>query len=434
VTGARAVALCALLAGGCDPPRSQPVEASDAGASPNASILPAPLVSETPEPLDASAGDATPSGLAADEYGRLALLEAGPPAASPLPPDAALPVEALSSRDIAGVSLDAVWRWRDVPQPPKGAEVAPEGIRAAQKLTALTWRLDLTEAGRMRIQFTSRALPLPAGSELRARSDRYGALLLWPDSTEYRLVPSGALRTVIGERRVDMTPLANGTVRAAGDGRRLGYAVRKIEVSASLGTLRLELGKVPEAGEGGALLCRALLEILGVDPKSPECQAGEVPLLATYGWQDGGGIALEITAVTRRTDLSSADLLMPPPGARHAASGLPASPGGIFLTREELAAFRTAPLPLPPSTDPGVPGEGFMAVNQTDTLIYLLIDGVPVVAVPPMSERYIIGTVRGHYVAQWRTFLGENIEPPRTVEMPARLVRGGADAGAPDGG
>ncbi len=68
-------------------------------------------------------------------------------------------------------------------------------------------------------------------------------------------------------------------------------------------------------------------------------------------------------------------------------------------------------------------------------LAYMLVDGVPVVAVPPASERYVIGPPRGRYVVQWRTFLGEKIEPPRTVEFPARLVHGTSpDAGAPDGG
>jgi hypothetical protein len=51
-----------------------------------------------------------------------------------------------------------------------------------------------------------------------------------------------------------------------------------------------------------------------------------------------------------------------------------------------------------------------------------------------MSERYVIGPPRGRYTAQWRTFLGEGVEPPSAVELPARLVHGGADAGAPDGG
>ncbi|HSN97344.1 MAG TPA: hypothetical protein VLS89_03565, partial [Candidatus Nanopelagicales bacterium] len=110
-----------------------------------------------------------------------------------------------------------------------------------------------------------------------------------------------------------------------------------------------------------------------------------------------------------------------------------AAPGGVFLTRDEIAAFRSAPLELPPPP-PGAPGEGFLAVNQTDTLQYLLLDGVPVAAVPPLSERYVIGPPRGRYGAQWRTFLGESIGELITIEMPARITIGVADAGAPDGG
>ena len=435
----RAAAILALLAAGCEAPGPPASGTADAGTSPNASILPAPLASDPPDLLDAGPpGDAAPppQGMQADERGRLSLpTDAGPPPTPiPLRPDAPMPVEAPSSREVSGVTLEAVWRWRDVPAPPKAPEVSQEGIKDAQKLTALTWKIDLAEGGRMRIQFTSRALPLPAGAEIRARADRYGAIILWPSSTDYRVVAPGALRTVIGERRVDVTPLASGTARAAGDGRRLGAAVRKVDLSASLGSARLELGKVAEAGEGGALLCRALVEVLGVDPRSPECQAGEVPLHAAFTWQDGGGVAFEVTSITRRTDLASSDLLMPPPGPRYAPAGLPAAPGGIFLTREELAAFRSTSLQLPPVDDPSVPGEGFIAVNQSDTLHYLLLDGVPVVAVPPASERYVIGPPRGHYAVQWRTFLGEAVQPPQLVTMPARLVHGVADTGAPDGG
>jgi hypothetical protein len=43
--------------------------------------------------------------------------------------------------------------------------------------------------------------------------------------------------------------------------------------------------------------------------------------------------------------------------------------------------------------------------------------------------------VRGRYLVQWRTFLGEKVMPPVMVEMPARVsTGGGADAGAPDAG
>jgi hypothetical protein len=407
---------------------------TDAGTSPNASILPAPLATEPPESADAGIADAAPPGILADPAGRLILPEAGVPPPEVLRGDAAMPPEVLGSRDLQGVSLEAVWRWRDVPPPPKAPEVAAEGIKEAHKLTALTWKVDLADTGRMRIEFTSRALPLPARSEIRARSDRYGSIVVWPNLAGYRVIPPGALRTALGERRVDVTPLTPGTARPQGEGKRLGVATRKVELSSSLGTLKLEIGKVPDAGEGGALLCRALVEVVGVDPKTSVCQPGEVPLAAAYAWQDGGGIALDVTSMTRRTDLAPADMLVPSASLAHMATGLPAAPDGIFLTRDELAAFRSAPLPPPSVRDPSAPGEGFMAANHSDTLMYLLVDGVPVVAVPASSERYLIGTDRGRYVVQWRTFLGERISPPQTVEMPARLSYGGADAGAPDGG
>ncbi|WP_437943477.1 hypothetical protein WMF27_40905 [Sorangium sp. So ce281] len=428
-----AAAFLLLAAAGCEPSRHPPVDPVEAGASPNARILPAPLANETPDLLDASAAEETAK-IIADDYGRLIMSEASPQSPLPLSPATPLPDDALSPRELPGILLEAAFRFRDVPQPPKAPEVATSGIHAAQKLTELTWKVELAETGRMRVQFTSRALPLPAGSELRARHDVYGEVLLWPSLTQYRVVPPGALRTLLGERRVDVTPLSTGPARPVGDGKRLEIDVRKVEVHGSLGALYVELGRVPEAGDGGPLLCRALLEILGVDPKSPECVAGEVPLYASYAWQGGGGVAFEVTSVARRTDLISTDMLMPPPSAAYAAAGLPSAEGGVFLTRDELAAIREAPLQLPGSVDPGAPGEGFVAVNQTDALLYLLVDGIPAVAVPQASERYVIGPLRGRYVVQWRTFLGERIEPPQTVEMPARIVRSGAEAGAADGG
>lgn len=435
--GARVGLLAAaLLVAACD--RPQPPGGTgdpDASTSPNASIFPAPLVTEPPEPADAGPSDAGPIGLLADSAGRLIVPEAGAPPPEVLRGDTAMAAEALGPpRDLPGASLDAVWRWRDVPAPPKAPEVSTEGIKDAQKLTQLSWKIDLAEAGRMRVEFTSRALPLPTRAELRSRPDRYGSIVVWPNLTGYRVIPPGALRTALGERRVDVTPVTLGTVRPQGEGKRLGLPTRKVEIGSTLGTLKLELGKTTDVGEGGPLLCRALIEIAGVDPKSPACQAGEVPLAATYAWQDGGGIAFEVTAINKRADIASGDMLAPPPGLPFTPEGLPTAPDGIFLTREELQAFRSTALPASPGADPSAPGEGFIAANQSDTLMYLLLDGVPVVAVPAHSDRYVIGPQRGRYVVQWRTFLGERIGPAQPVEMPARLSYGGADAGAPDGG
>lgn len=432
----RALLLSLAALAACEPSGGPPGP-NDASASPNASILPAPLATEPPEAFDAgSPEDAGPQGIPADSAGRLLVPDAGAPPPESMRPATPIAAEGVPfQRDASGVSLDAALRWRDVPAALRAPEVSGDGVREALKLTALTMKIDLSDAGRMRAELTGRAFPLPAHTEIRARSDHFGSIVLWPSATEYRVVPPGALRTLLGERRVDVTPLSAGTVRAQGEGRRLGTVVRKVELASSVATVKLEIAKVSEAGEGGQVLCRALAELGGVDPRTTACQPGEVPVHAVYAWQEGGGVSFEVTAIAKRTDLPANAMLVPPPGVRHVPSGLPAVPHGIFLSREELTAFRVAPLTLPPVRDSSVPGEGFVAVNHADRMMYLLLDGVPVVAVPPHADRYVIGPHRGRYVAQWRTFLGEKVQPAQTIEMPARVVFGSAaDAGAPDGG
>lgn len=418
-----------LVLAACDPPAPSPPGVSGhPSASPNATIFPAPLSTESPEAVD---GGARPP--PADASGRSIPAETPPDTMRPGTPIPAEGVPFQSSA--AGVSLDMVLRWRDVPPPPRAPEVSADGLREAQKATALTLKVDLTDAGRMRAELTGRAFPLPAHTELRGRIDHYGTLVIWPNATDYRVIAPGALRALLGERRVDVMPLSAGTARSHGEGKRLGANVRKLELTSSVATVKLELGKVPEAGDGGVVLCRAMVELAGIDPKSTVCQPGEIPLLAAYSWQEGGGVNLEVTSFQKRTDLPAAGLLVPPPGVRHAAAGLPSVPQGIFLSSEELAAFRSSALPLAPARDPGVPGEGFLAVNHSDRPMFLLLDGIPVVTVPPNAERYVIGPPRGRYLAQWRTFLGEKVLPAHPTEMPARLVYGNvADAGAPDGG
>jgi hypothetical protein len=179
-----------------------------------------------------------------------------------------------------------------------------------------------------------------------------------------------------------------------------------------------------------------LVEILGVQPSSKVCVEPEVVLAADIAWAEGGGLGFEVASISKRADLPPNDYLVPPPSAAYAASGLPASPEGIFLTREQLAAFRKEAAPPAKTPDRSAPGEGFVAANHSDRLLYLLVDGAPVVAAPPWAERYVIGPKTGRYGVQWRTFLGDLIDPPREVDMPARIVFGVADAGAPgsDGG
>jgi hypothetical protein len=347
-----------------------------------------------------------------------------------LSPDEVVSAEPPLREELVGLTLEAVFKWRGVPAAPAAPEVSAPGIAAAQKLTAPTVRIDLTALGRMKLTVTSRALALPFRSEIRARFDRYGHFVLWPNATRYRAIAPGALRTVLGERRVDVTPLVIGTRVKAGAGKVLDLETRILTMESPLGRLRLHLAEVAEAGLGGPLVCRQMVELVGIDPSTPECKPGEIMLAATVDWQDGGGFEFEVQSLERRVDLLPSAVLVPPPGAESVTDGLPEAPDGIFLTKDELANFRTKAIEVKPGA--GAPAEGFTAVNGRDITMLLTLDGVPVVAVPALASRYVIGTIRGRYVAQWRTFLGELVGPTDTLELPAVLQSVAAPPEAPD--
>lgn len=430
--------LFAALAG-CEPaPTGAPPAGSASGASPNASILPGPRADAVPDGIDGDAADAGPrGGLLMGPNGPISpRSEPAPPTA--LRPDRPLPLDPLARSELTGISLTMAMKWRDVPGAPRAPEVNAEGIARAAAATQFTILADVAQEGRVRLALEGRGFPLPPHTELRGRDDRYGTVLLWPEGDRYRPVAPGSLRALLGERRVDATPLSAGTVLRDVKARPPaidGLAVepngaREVQIESSFGKLQLVFATVPEAGRGALPFCRLLLELGGIEPSSTVCKADELPLAARFDWKGGGGIDLETKSAARRTDLEPQDLAVPPPSATYTIDGLPEVPFGVFLTRDELAAFRSKPAPGP--REPDAPGEGYFADNQTDQLLYLVLDGVPTVAVPPRDSRYLIGTAPGSYVAQWRTFLGERVEPPATVVLPARLKVGVARTATPD--
>jgi hypothetical protein len=430
----------ALGLAGC-PTRPQPNEAAfDANTSPNATILPAPLAATTPPPLepepDAARGE-TRVGIPADSKGRLVVPDASMPPPVPVVPGHALPADALPGREVSGVSLVGEWLFSHVPSPPHAPEVAGAGIEAARKLLRKTWAIEIAEAGRMRTMIDSIAFALPRYAELRARYDRLGHVLVWPSGEQYRVLPPGTLRTLLDDRRVDATPLVQErSTSLPSAGVRFKFPTSRVRVETAHGKVVLDQAHVVSAGLGGPLLCRALLELVAVDPAAaPSCAPNLVPVRAEYTWPEGPTLVFEVTALAMRTDLLTGLLATPPAAAAFAPSGLPPNASGIFLTREQLAAFRSRPIEAArPRTDhesKGAPAEGFTAVNLSDALRFLLIDGVPVAWVPAHGEQYVIGTAPGRYVVQWRSFLGSFVGAAATVELPALLKFGEvADAAA----
>jgi hypothetical protein len=394
--------------------------------SPNASILPAPLAATSelePRPRRSDHG----SLLAPSSDGRASALMAepaeGPP--RPLREDEAPASDALTARDGVGATLDAEWHWLDLPGPAAGPDVDADGLKAAREKTALTTSIDLAAAGRMRVTLTSPAFPLAYSTELRAREDRFGHVLVWPDGSAYRVVPKGGLRALFAERRVDVTPLTVPKVRLREPGTLLGMSTTKLEVATQLGQLILEQASVTGIGDSGQLLCRLLLEIIGAAPTSSPCGEQRTPLRAEFRSPERPRLVFEVTALARRADLPIGLLYVPPIGALFKPGELPPETAGVFLTRRDLQRFRSRDAARPlPSSDTRAPAEGITAVNRTDALQYLFIDGVPVAWLRPHSEKYLIGPRPGRYVISWRDFLGVEHESRKTVEVPARLVAG----------
>jgi hypothetical protein len=416
------------LAVGCEKP-ADPLE--NATPSPNASILPAPLSSAGQPAAETPLVPGASSGRPVDSAGKLASNDGGAAIPVPLRADQAVDEDPLTLRELTGITLDGEWRLADLPAPPKAPEANVAGLENARKQTAPRMTVDLSSVGRMRVNFESRALPLGEGSEIRSRADRYGHVLVWPNGSRYRVLPPGAVRTVLGERRVDAIPLVRAQSASKSDGaRRAGFPTKKWELSTRTGKLLLEQAKISAAGEGGALFCRFLSEIVAIDPSAAPCSAEDVPLRAQFNWPQGGSTVFEVTAVSERVEFAAERLFVPPSNAEFTMSGLPPESAGIFLSREELTAFRLRPVDPGAPRPVGSPDEGIVLFNGTDSLRYAFLDSIPLAWVLPNREQWVIGPPRGRYLVQWRTFLGDAIEPAVSVDLPVRVAVGtGQDAG-----
>jgi hypothetical protein len=420
------VALCALgcaLGLACNTKEKSPIVNSEAGLepSPNASILPAPLASGTEPRPRVEEGLA---GIPADSAGRLIVPEAGPPAPRALREDEQLPRDTLTSKDSNGATLEARFRWYDTPAPPPGAPVVTEALKKAREKADFRVTVDLAASGRMRFVLASPAFPLPASSELRARLDRYGHVLVWPNGNAYRVLIPGALRSMFGERRADVAALVQPKVRRVGAGRLLGFATTRDELTTETGQLVLEQASVPGVGPSGELLCRLLVELIAAEPAARICDAASTPLKAEYRWSGGGRLGFEVSTATRRQDIPIGHVFVPPAAALLKPGELPPQTAGVMHTREELAELRARPVSRVEPPPEGAPGEGLTATNRTDLLIYVLLDGVPIAWVRPRSEQYVIGPKAGRYSIALRDFFGAEIEPNKAFDVPTQIVVG----------
>jgi len=403
-----------LLVAACNPSGEG---TPDASASPQASAEPALLAAAPPTVASATA---------------VSLLPEGGPPPTPLRTDERLASDGLARERETNVgwTLSAAFRPADVVVPPRAPEVNAAGIDAARKKTELRLAVDLGPS-RMRVALAGTGFVLPAETEIRARSDRYGHVVVWPGGITYRTLAPGALRALLGERRFDVAPIGTADVSPSNEqGKRIAIRTRKAEVATRAAKATFEIGKQEGLGEGGILLCRLLLDLMNAPPQTSLCLYDELPMRVELRWTGHGSLAFEVTGILKKTDMPQTPLLVPPAGASFVASAPPGR-ADLQLTQQELAALRTGPIDVPPPASPGPPPpDGLAATNQTLQLRMLYVDGVSAAWLMPGERLVLPGLVRGRYVVQWRTFFGDALEPPQTLVVPGSTGLGVADAGA----
>ncbi len=419
VPRAAAVASCLFLSSGC------PEQAADVRSgspethepSPNASIQPAPL-----EPADLLLSPTLDDAGATDAGATMSNAEAPPTA---LREDVTVPVDSLEGKEILGNELEGIFVWHDVPAPLILPDLDIVALNALREKTSLALKIHTTMADRASFVLVSPAFPLAQGTELRARRDRYGHLLLWPNRESYRPVPPGALRALLGERRSDVLSLASGTAEVTSRGKALGFVTLVSTVSSPFGVMEIEQAEIPGLAPSGSLLCRFLVELIGVAPFTSVCSDRQTPLRAEYRWRDGGKLSFVIKRLGRRREYDASEIAAPPATAKFSPGLLPPA-GPQRLASEDLGRLRRQTAPAGTESAQSDTAKGLIARNNTAVLSAVLVNGVPVAWIAPGTELRIEGLKRGRYGVAFRDFLGQTRIPSRPIEVPGRIAAGDA--------
>lgn len=372
-------------------------DAPEAPQSPQAEAVPAPLQNAT-----APGASATPALIALD----------GGVAPTPIRGDVPLEPEtapaAPTGKESLGFSMMAVLRLGDIPLAPKGGDVNSAAVETARKKAEPFIAIDFSTS-RLRAVLKGEAYPLPRDTEIRSRIDKAGHVAITARGDAYRPLASGSLRAFIGEGRPDVAPVGPARVTPTNDTQQhLNYKTKRAEVTTRAAKVVVDVARIPDAGEGGILLCRLLLDLANAPPLTPLCGLDDVPMFAEYHWTGGGSLSFHVLSVTRRTDLAPATLLTPPATASFGALQVQS---GVYryLSPVELAAIHS--------------GEGRAAglltlTNNSDALRYAWVDGLPVAWLTPRTGIGIDGFENGKVQVVWRTFLGDLIDPVQNIQIP----------------
>lgn len=405
----------ALLCLGCDEVANKPSSPQAIEPSPNASILPAPLVTDLESARSTAAVDAGARLDASSDAGaaeRRVLRED-----RPVSPDSAL-------KESAGVRFLAQWHWLDLPSVPRLPEANVEATGRLRQSMAFELSLELHASGRLRAVFESDSFVLPRGTELRARADYLGHFLVWDTAETYAVLPPGTLRAVLTEHRSDAAPLIKPRVTEVGIGNVLGLPTIKRELVTPLGRLLVEQASLPSAGGAGELVCRLLAEFIAASPDNAACSKPQVVVRAEIFSHGGGHVLFDVRRIDREQALDPTAALAPPEKARFTQAALPSMGPTIVPSASRLRELRQRAVPRAEKAEANAPRQGLLVQNRTESLRFVLLDGVVLARVTPRRDVLVDQLVEGRYAISSLDFLADDATPLRFVDLPARIVLG----------
>lgn len=363
----------ALMGCEADSPESADLPTESTEKSPNAGLLPAPLPAAT--------------GLDREEPPRIAPSALGPP--KPFPLEAPLPFEERSLAKATGFSF----RLRFI-APNFSAQQGASGVLAPEFFGEIRG-VDASGVARQRLVLAAGAWLLPRGTELRSRSDRLGQIVVWPEGRSYRVVPAGALLSLLLERRVDGMPRFAGELDPPLTATP-GKGNRSLRVRTPIGSLSLE----GLNGDGsGELLCRTLFEL--VRARSLEaCGAAGVPGSGELTLEGGETVRLVVSDVQKLPEVPLEHFLTPPLLPIFKPGELPPGPLGPWPLEREVELW--AQVGMSPTTG-GAP-ERITFHNRRGYPLLLFVQDRPIRYLGTQEVLDVLATSAVRYEA--KSFLG----------------------------
>ncbi len=406
----------AIIVSGCKSDDGSPEE-EPSEPSPNVTIAPAPLLSgeslvAKPDKLkdpNGSGGSGRPEGIPDPVQPQPWALN------QPPPPDRS------SAQVGAGVTLQAHFEWPGKEKRLRFHDLAAAEAEALNASLQLRLNVELRPHGRMRIEIDGGAFSLAPGSKLLARQDAWGHLLVWPDSSQYRVLGSGALRALFAEGRADISPLSRGEVERLPEGKLLGQSTERQRLTTPRGSLVLDQARLEATYLGGPLLCRFLLELVSMQSTTDTCSSNLVPLRAELRGEGGAELLFVADSFVRRND-GYLPLRVPPSKPKFKTSGLPQN-RGTFLTKSALAAL-----------DPQTQTADLELVSRASSGAYVTLNGTRLAFIEPRARLRLEGLPEAQFKLGLRTFFGRELVEEKLTKVPNKLRWGGpkdADAGAP---